>query len=75
MKRELDESKAKCEESERKRKFSDSELHDMTENIHDLKSSNEYLSNCKRKLERDLSSISVSFEEEKNLITRMMISG
>ena len=74
MKRELDESKAKCEESERKRKFSDSELHDMSENINDLKRSNEYLSNCKRKLEIDLNSMTVRYFE-KNLITRMIISG
>ena len=37
LKRELDESKSKCEESEIKRKFSDRELHDMNENIALLK--------------------------------------
>ena len=59
MKRELDESKSKCEESERKRKLTDSELHAMSEDIDDLKRSNEYLLSCKTKLERDLHSISV----------------
>ena len=57
---ELDESKQKLEESERKRKSKEEELPDLTEHNYDLKASNEYLSNYKIKLETDLNLISVS---------------
>ena len=60
MGNELDESKLKLEESERKRKFKEEELLDLTENMDDLRASNEYLSNYKTKLETDLNLISVS---------------
>ena len=50
----------KLEESERKRKFKEDELVDLTEHIDDLKASNEYLLNSKIKLETDRNLISVS---------------
>jgi hypothetical protein len=51
---ELDESNLKLEESEKKRKSKEEELLDLTEHI------DEYLSNFKKKLDTDLSLISVS---------------
>ena len=60
MGNELDESKQKLEESERKRKSKEEELLDLTEHDDNLKASNEYLSNYKIKLETDLHLISVS---------------
>ena len=60
MGNELDESKLKLEESERKRKCKEEELLVLTEHIDDLKASNEYLSNSKIKLETNLNLISVS---------------
>ena len=59
LKNELDDTKLRLAESERKRKLTEEELNDMTENIDDLKSSNEYLSNCKCKLENDINLLSV----------------
>ena len=60
MGNELDESKQKLEESERKRKSKEEELLDLTEHNYDLKANKEYLSNYKIKLETDLNLISVS---------------
>ena len=57
---ELDESNLKLKESERKRKCKEEELLDLTEHIHDIKASNEYLSNSKIKLETAMNLISVS---------------
>ena len=57
---ELDESKQKLEESERKRKSKEEELLDLTEHDDNLKASNEYLSNYQIKLETNLNLISVS---------------
>ena len=56
---ELEDSKLKLEESERKRKLKDDELLELTEHVDDLKASNEYLSNSKMKLETDVNLISV----------------
>ena len=57
---ELDESNLKLEESEKKGKSKEEELLDLTEHIDDIKASNEYLSNIKKKLDTDLNLISVS---------------
>jgi hypothetical protein len=57
---ELEESKLKLEESERKGKCKEEELLGLAEHIDDLKASNEYLSNSKIKLDTDLNLISVS---------------
>ena len=53
MKNELSDCQLTLSESERKRNISDNELHDLIESIDDLKASNEYLSNCRIKLEKD----------------------
>ena len=75
LKNELDETKLRLAESERKRKLTEEELNDMTENIDDLKSSNEYLSNCKSKLENDINLLSVRINYRIGIkIQRMIFS-
>ena len=53
LKNELDDSKLKVTESERKRKIVEDELNELNESLDNLKSNNEYLTGCKLKLEKD----------------------
>ena len=53
LKNELDDSKLKVTESERKRKIMEDELNELNESLDNLNSNNEYLTGCKIKLEKD----------------------
>ena len=53
LKNELDNSKLKVTESERKRKIMEDELNELNESLDNLNSNNEYLTGCKIKLEKD----------------------
>ena len=64
LKNELDESQLKYDQSERKRKLIDEDLFNSTQTVNDLKTNNEYLLSSKNKLERDLNSLSVSFNDK-----------